>query len=360
VARVPQEERLTVREQAAWWVTELQEATPETERRFADWLKQSPRHVEEFLFFDTLWQQLDGVDRAHGIDVERIIAEAGGDAAVAKVTPFNRISGLFRARSASPARPRIRRAGAIAAVAAGVMLSIFSTWAWLSTRDSYATTVGEQRAVKLDDGSFIYLNTLSRVEVDYTAHERNIRLISGEALFSVQHDATRPFRVHAGDAVVQAVGTQFNVYRRKAGTTVSVVEGTVQISDEPSAKSSVATERHATQGSGTTPPLRVTAGEQADIGIDGSAEKRSKGDIEKALAWRTRRLVSRSESLADIADQFNRYNSVKIRVEGNAIRNRKLIGTFNADDPASLAKFLAGEADLRVQEIDGEWVIEPR
>lgn len=360
MARVPQEEQLTVREQAAWWVTELQEATPQTERRFADWLKQSPRHVEEFLFFDTLWQQLDGVDRAHGIDVERIIAEAGGRAAVAKITPFSRISALFHARRAAAARPRIRRTGAIAAVAAGVVLSIFSTWAWLSTRDTYTTTVGEQRAVKLDDGSFIYLNTLSRVEVDYTASERNIRLTSGEALFSVQHDASRPFRVHSGDTVVQAVGTQFNVYRRKAQTTVSVVEGTVQISGEPSAaSSSVATAQHSPNGY-DSPPLRVTTGEQADVATNGRAQKRPKGDIEKAIAWRTRRLVFRSESLADVADQFNRYNAVKIRVEGNTIRNRKLIGTFNADDPASLIKFLAGEGDLQVQEINGELVIRPK
>jgi len=360
VARVPQEEQLTVREQAAWWVTELQEAAPETERRFADWLKQSPRHVEEFLFFDTLWQQLDSVDRAHGIDVERIIAEAGGRVAAAKVTPFSRISGLFHAKSASAARPRIRRTSAIAAVAAGVVLSIFSTWAWLSTRDTYTTTVGEQRAVKLDDGSFIYLNTLSRVEVDYTARERNIRLLSGEALFSVQHDASRPFRVHSGDTVVQAVGTQFNVYRHQGQITVSVVEGTVQISGEPAVTNRPAATTQLTPNDSVTPPLRVSAGEQADVATNGRAEKRPKGDIEKAIAWRTRRLVFRSESLADVADQFNRYNAVKIRVESNAVRNRKLIGTFNADDPAALVKFLAGESELQVREIDGELVIEPR
>lgn len=360
MARVPQQEQLTVREQAAWWITELQEATPETERRFADWLKQSPRHVEEFLFFDTLWQQLDGVDQTHGIDVERIIAQAGGRVAVAKVTPFSRISGLFQATGVPHARSRVRRTGILAAVAAGVVLSIFSTWAWLSARDTYATTVGEQRAVKLDDGSFIYLNTQSQVEVGYTARERNIRLLAGEALFSVQHDASRPFRVHSGDTVVQAVGTQFNVYRRKDQTTVSVVEGTVQISGEPPVARSPAATAQLTPNGSTTPPLRVTAGEQADITTNGRAEKRPKGDIEKAIAWRTRRLVFRSESLADVADQFNRYNAVKIRVEGSAVRNRKLIGTFNADDPTSLAKFLAGESDLRVRELDGELVIEPR
>jgi transmembrane sensor len=357
VARVPQDEQMTLREQAAWWATELQEATPEIERRFASWLRESPRHVEEYLFVEALWREMDGLDREHRVDVQQLIASAGGEEALAKVTPFARFTRLLRTPRSAGASPSVKRAASFAAIAAAVVLTAVATWIVWPAPQTYATVVGEQRAVKLEDGSFIYLNTLSRVEVDYTDHERGVRLISGEALFSVQHDPTRPFRVYSAGAVVRAVGTQFNVYRHDERTTVSVVEGTVEIREERATTAVSASSEPKSAGSA---PLRITAGEQANVSDGGFIEKRPRGDIEKAVAWRARRLVFRSESLAEIAEQFNRYNATKIRVEGDILRNRKLIGTFNADDPKSLVNFLAGEPDLRIEQLNGELIIQPR
>ncbi len=104
------------------------------------------------------------------------------------------------------------------------------------------TSLGEQRFFKLDDGSVLYLNTQSRVEVRYSRAARVVRLIEGEAMFTVEHDAARPFRVMAGPTVIQAVGTRFNVYRTRLSTTVSVVEGVVKIAaDVPAAAAEVNT-----------------------------------------------------------------------------------------------------------------------
>ena len=73
------------------------------------------------------------------------------------------------------------------------------------------------------------LNTHSRVAVRLGAHAREVRLLRGEALFHVAHDPSRPFLVSTDDAVVQAVGTQFDVYRRDDGTVVAVLEGRVNV-----------------------------------------------------------------------------------------------------------------------------------
>src|SRR6185312_16380584 len=59
---------------------------------------------------------------------------------------------------------------------------------------------------------------------------RDVELIEGQALFAVAHDVARPFIVSAGNAAVRAVGTQFDVYRKQTGTTVTVVEGRVAVS----------------------------------------------------------------------------------------------------------------------------------
>jgi transmembrane sensor len=50
-----------------------------------------------------------------------------------------------------------------------------------------------------------------------------------EALFEVKHDAQRPFIVLTQAARVRAVGTRFDVCQHGTATTVSVIEGVVQI-----------------------------------------------------------------------------------------------------------------------------------
>src|SRR6185437_16489569 len=102
--------------------------------------------------------------------------------------------------------------------------------AWLTSPFSptqvIATGVGEQRTVKLQDNSVVELNAQSRIEVRFTRTAREVRLVDGEALFSVEHDMerpTRPFTVVADNIELKALGTQFDVYRHAAGEADTVV-----------------------------------------------------------------------------------------------------------------------------------------
>ena len=59
-------------------------------------------------------------------------------------------------------------------------------------------------------------------------------------------------------------------------------------------------------------------------------EKREPTDITQTVAWRERRLVFTKEALADIAEEFNRYNRApQIRVEGDIARNTRYTGVFD-------------------------------
>ena len=55
------------------------------------------------------------------------------------------------------------------------------------------------------------------------------------------------------------------------------------------------------------------------------------GDINGDLAWRSGMLVFNQETLAEAAEQFNRYNNRKILVEGSA-RHIRIGGSFRADN----------------------------
>jgi len=193
--------------------------------------------------------------------------------------------------------------------------------------------------------------------------ERSIRLLEGEALFNVEHDPARPFRVIAGPTVIEAIGTRFNVYRTDAGTTVSVVEGIVEISPTiPPALSARAAPPPRSDAQPQVRPVsvvaeRVVAGEQARVSLEGEIVKEAVPDRARVVAWRERRLVFRGDPLEDVVREFNRYNELQIRLEGDALRARRLTGVFDADDPMSLLQFLTRDGTLIVDETGGDEIV---
>jgi transmembrane sensor len=121
----------------------------------------------------------------------------------------------------------------------------------------------------------------------------------------VAHDSHRPFRMRTRAGVVQAIGTQFNVYARQSGETrVSVIEGRVQLT-------AMAT------GRGSAPQaLILEAGEVADIGLDGTIQRNAKVSVGSAVAWRGRRLIFSDVLLEEMVMEFNRYNrSPRLRLQ---------------------------------------------
>jgi transmembrane sensor len=335
--------------------------------------------VEEFLLASAVWKEFEHVDAARRLDIERLVEEArnnvsaiGAAATAASTAAASTPDSSTGAGAASPIRARtgVRRiALAAAAVGATLLVGVALWQAPRAQPRSYATVRGEQRALKLEDGSVVYLNTQSRVEVAFSKEARVIRLLEGEAMFNVEHDAARPFRVMAGSTVIQAIGTRFNVYRSAAGATVSVVEGVVQISPDPASAAQRAAQ-HATDTPATTRPAsasaaephlaRVAAGEQARILADGEIVTHSVPDLAQIVSWRERRLVFRAERLEDVATQFNRYNAVQIRVEDDALRSKQITGVFDADDPRSFVQFLQRDSTLTVEDDGGEISIRRR
>jgi transmembrane sensor len=184
--------------------------------------------------------------------------------------------------------------------------------------------------------------------VRLSGEQRAVDLLAGEALFKVAPDPRRPFRVRSGDAWIEVLGTQFNVNRGASGTTVSVIEGRVEISGaqaprEPTGETAIASRL-------------LRAGEQARIEGGGRIVHASIDPAEVA-AWRQRRLVFRDSTLAEIAAEFNRYNRTpRIEVRGEALRARRYGGTFDADDPQALIEFLRPERGL-VCETEGSTLL---
>jgi transmembrane sensor len=206
-----------------------------------------------------------------------------------------------------------------------LLLAFGSTWFLLTAPDRYGTELGEQRSIVLKDGSRITLNTASRIEVDLGRHHRGVRLLQGEALFNVAHDAGRPFEVATGNSVLRVLGTRFDVDVRPLRTIVTVIEGRVA---------------RVPPGGGAQGPV-LLAGDRLIVEDSGANTIQHGVDVSTALSWIQRQLVFERRPLGEVADEFNRYNRDRIVIRADALRGEEVSGVFQSNDIASFVAFLA-------------------
>jgi transmembrane sensor len=313
-------------EAARWWrVMRDEAATAADKREFADWVAQSPKHIEEMLRMARLHRAVSNPKvRWPTIDAESLIREA-------KESRDDTVFSLS-SHQAPKAEVRQRRVRALTfGLAAAVVLAVGVSWLTSSRPERFQTKIGEQRSVMLADGSRVTLNTESQIEVQLFADHRVVDLVSGEAIFEVAHDARRPFDVRVGDVVARAVGTQFEVDRRATRTIVTVIEGRVAVT---------AGERRLAQ------PL--TAGDRVIVD-DGGPRPVEKGvNLSDAVAWTQRQLVFRNRPLEEVAEELNRYNQAHVEIRSPALQKQEVTGIFRTDDLTSFVALLAGKEGVRV------------
>jgi transmembrane sensor len=225
----------------------------------------------------------------------------------------------------------------------------------------------------------VTLNSRSKVRVEFTASQRTVELLEGQALFRVAKSEGRPFIVRADGTAVQAIGTQFDVNRSHEGTIVTVLEGRVAVvanSERPHGDSSVRPEPGAGASTSTVAPVAgarnvvngasdgrgasivLSAGEQVEIdpGAARAASQPKRANVSSATAWTQGQLVLESASLAKVAEEFNRYSARKLVAIDHGASPLHLSGVF-ATDPDFLIHYLRSRPDIVVRETDTEILI---
>ncbi len=356
---LPADDSTRVFQRAVQWLSDLQDGATDSAALFR-WLAESPRHVEEFAFALSFTDEIAGLTAEQCAEIAAMNAAQREMQSVVALAAPNVAHEVEReeASFAVPIERRRRKMPYAVAAAASVIVAVGGAVLWWDYGwQTYATDFGEQRVVELSDGSVVHLNTESRVKVKFSGTARDIRMIAGEALFKVHHDPLHPFRVHADGNVIQAVGTQFNVYRRATSTVVAVLEGRVRIIPDGAGS------KAGSSGTGDTqviPVANLSVGQEARIAAKGNITTRQI-DVLQAAAWRQHRLVFRNDALSDIAAEFNRYNRrPQIRIEDARAGARRFAATFDANAPDALVQVLKTNPDLTVERIGNEIVVRSR
>jgi transmembrane sensor len=383
-----------ISEEAAEWFIEFRSGDIDADGRLAfdTWVRASPEHLRAFIEMAELWKEAGSVDAQRNLDVESLIARSRAESNIVVLTPSSSLVGAttpsdFGEGLLSNARPpsspsleppharhlrqlrRLCTAAAVLVVFVGVALV---TWSLFHGQPAYITDVGEQRSIRLDDGSTVILNSRSKLRVEFTEAQRTVELLQGQALFHVAKNHARPFIVRSNGTSVRAVGTQFDVNMRRGGTIVTVVEGRVAVIASPadpqagSAVTSLPSEAYATRNAAgniapreatpSTPdtpsseeaPILLSAGEQLKV-VTGATSKRTHTNVSSATAWTQGQVVLESASLAEVADEFNRYSSRKLIAEDHGASPLHLSGVF-ATDPDFLVRYLRSRSDIVVRE----------
>jgi len=347
-------------EEASRWLVEFStdEVDAETRRQFGAWLRASPEHVAAYLELGAFWDDASHYDPQRKLDIEALIAGSSAQENLVELPAaalVSRVTDVLPVSVSSAVKQRRWRPDWIAAAAVASLVITLTAWLMLGNDQHYRTDVGEQRILRLADGSTVTLNALSEIRVRWSKRERAIDLLAGQALFRVAKDKSRPFIVASGDTFIRAVGTQFDVSRKPFGTVVTVVEGRVAIlSRQPPARAEPET---------VTAPrsIELGAGEQVVKLASAPAPSRPhETDVASATAWTKQLLIFESTPLPEVAQEFNRFNTQQLVVEGAALTSFRVSGTFPALDPASLPRllsFLREQSGIELIEEDDRIVI---
>ena len=93
---------------------------------------------------------------------------------------------------------------------------------------------GERISMTLTDGTTVWLNSGAKLEYPSIFSRKTRRVkISGEAMFEVEHDASRPFIVETFACDAEVLGTKFNILAdaRTADFSAALLEGRLKISN---------------------------------------------------------------------------------------------------------------------------------
>jgi transmembrane sensor len=293
--------------EAAIWLARLRadDRSAEDERAFRAWLTADPRHAAAFESVNGVWDTVGALSR----DLR---------------------SGEVHLESGLNRRALVTGGIGLAVVTAGSFAVLQSAAA-----EVYKTDVGEQKHVTLKDGTGIFLDTDTKLLVDFTEKSRKVDLRYGRANFRVAPDG-RAFAVEAAQKLV--IGTRSNFDVRRDGDNISVL----LIHGQATVKSTAAD----VEGS-----RQLSDGERLSF-ASGQSPKLDRPNLLPLIAWHTGQAIFENSALSDVVQEMNRYSTIKLEVDDARISRFKVSGVYRVGDNTNFARSLSRLLPIEIRVVD--------
>jgi len=316
------------------------ELSPDEIRHFEEILSQDPEKREQFGEFRKIWDSVGVVSekKSYNLDAEweLLRAKLPGFGSVRDSSVHSFIYYTYR-------------------IAAVFVVGLVLTFAWIFTTRLAGTEVilaeNEPLEVMLGDGTEVYLNRDSKIRYskNFDETERRI-LLNGEAWFDVARDTARPFVIDAGKAMVEVLGTSFNVnaYKENSTVEITVESGVVALTAKQDLQEQIV--------------LRA--------GNGGTYHKENK-ELELVpdydpnnLSWKTKELYFDNTSLAEVANLINKVYNTRLVIMNPELSTCTITVSFRNQSLEAVLKVLEKTLDLEISEagdeirLDGEGCVE--
>lgn len=304
-----------------WFARRDRGLTATEELKLAAWLAE-PAHAEVYARCGALWEALPALKQL-------------SPAALAGLT-------AQRPRRRHRVAPVIWLVGGLAAAAAIALTFTLRTPVIFPRAESqvrvWSAPAGAEERVVLPDGSIVVLHRGSQVAFGDFPAARQVRLLSGEAHFTVAKTTDRPFWVYVGEVAVRDIGTAFNVRLESDRVAVLVTEGLVEVQHRTFDLTSA-------QAPAAGAPVRLAVREQAVVSTTGPAagidvRRPTDAELQETLSWKSRRLSFDRTSLADAAAELNRYNVRQLALADPATGALLIAGSVQSDQLDSFVRLL--------------------
>jgi transmembrane sensor len=328
--------RTSIERQAREWLIRMDGDEPlnvSDREALREWMSRSGLHRQELIRISKFWSQAN------------ILAE---------------LSVCLESATQDRTGRRLRWVARVAVAACVVLASVILVQWNLQRLDGevngiYGTVMGEQKTVSLSDGSSVQLNTDSEVQITYSGGSRRVRLLRGEALFSVKPDPNRAFEVYAADSVVRAIGTAFAVHIDGSKVDVTVTKGVVDVIEASSAQ--MAEIRKPVEPTRSPPHRlgRLKAGEMTHFGTGADhieVLRLAEPELQRRMAWREGYLAFSGEPLSEVIEQVNRYSSVTLEIGDPKLASIAIGGRFRIGDLDAILDALHTNFGIRARHVD--------
>jgi transmembrane sensor len=295
------------------WQLSLDSGSPVEREAFSQWHAAHEEHARA-------WRQLGMLDQRFSV--------ANGPARTA----------LLQSRESI--RRRVRKLGSgVASVIAVIGLALFAGERYLPLDYWLAdqrTATGEQRTLRLADGTLLNLNTHSAVDIRFDEKQRRIILQEGEILVETGHGDARPFIVETREGSMRALGTLFLVKREEEGTRLSVLKSAVAAHPQASPEEQILQEGQQVlmRSNSLGPIVAVNAG---------------------ADAWTRGMLVVDNARLEDLVFELGRYRRGHLGVAPE-IADLRITGSFPLHDTDKALSALLPTLPVQIEQHTPWWV----
>jgi transmembrane sensor len=249
-------------------------------------------------------------------DPARGVAFARAEAAWAVAARLDELAPVIGPEAIAGPAGRFEAAVGRRHVVAGILASgLLGTAATVAYQKAIAverlrTAIGEARNFQLADGSSIFLNTNSALELAWRDDQRFLRLLRGEASISVASDL-RPLVINAAGATITAWDGRTNLRLRPDLLEMTVIDGIFRIARPGQVAIALSAFTSAAIRAGQVATTALTASQTA-----------------RRLAWQSGVVHFIDDTLTLAVDEFNRYRRAPLVIGDPEIASVRIDGIF--------------------------------